>query len=125
MARQPTRLADFEIPRGESVPPDLSVVEDAPSAGLKESATLPRDELTRDPAPQKTASVSPAPEASLADIVPVRIAPRPAVEARQAMTVRLPVSMHERIRTLMFTSRRSQQDIVEAALHAFLSANQK
>jgi predicted transcriptional regulator len=40
------------------------------------------------------------------------------------MTIRLPVSMHERIRMLMFTSRRSQQDIVEAALDAFLRANQ-
>lgn len=36
------------------------------------------------------------------------------------MTVRLPVSMHERLQTLMFTSRRSQQDIVEVALDALL-----
>jgi predicted transcriptional regulator len=56
--------------------------------------------------------------------VPMRITPRPIAEARQAMTVRLPVSMHERLRVLMFASRRSQQQIVEDALDAFLKANQ-
>jgi hypothetical protein len=56
-------------------------------------------------------------------IVPLRIAPRPIAEARQAMTVRPPVSMHERLRVLMFASRRSQQQIVEDALDAFLKAN--
>ena len=97
MARQPTRLADFEIPRGEGLPAAVQV----------------------------TAAVEPqAPEPLDPGIVPMRIAPRPIAEARQAMTVRLPVSMHERLRVLMFASRRSQQQIVEDALDAFLRANE-
>ena len=52
------------------------------------------------------------------------VCPRPPAEARQAMSIRLPVSTHERIRLLMFVSWCSQQDIVEDALNAFLTANQ-
>jgi hypothetical protein len=97
MTKQPTRLADFAIPRNEDAPADAAPAASSPLAGRPAMA---------------------------ADAVPVRIAPRPVAEARQAMTIRLPVSMHERIRLLMFTSRRSQQDIVEAALESFLTANQ-
>ena len=97
MAKQPARLADFEIPRGDGPPVDVQV----------------------------TAAVEPhAPEPPDPGIVPMRITPRPIAEARQAMTVRLPVSMHERLRVLMFASRRSQQQIVEDAMDAFLKANQ-
>lgn len=122
MARQPTRLADFEIPRGENATPDLPDVDNVPSRDLKDPAAPFHIASAKYPE-AAAVSASKTPDAPVADIVPVRIAPRPAVEARQAMTVRLPVSMHERIRTLMFTSRRSQQDIVEDALHAFLAAN--
>jgi hypothetical protein len=112
MAKQPTRLADFEIPRSEGALPD--VVSPAVVAAPLEV-----------PPPLVSVPASPVvmPRA-LPDVVPVRISPRPVAEARQAMTIRLPVSMHERIRMLMFTSRRSQQDIVEAALDAFLTASQ-
>ncbi len=110
MVKQPTRLADFEIPRNEGALPNA--VPPAEAAAPSEAPPSPV------PAP---AVVMPQ---ALSDVVPVRISPRPLAEARQAMTVRLPVSMHERIRMLMFTSRRSQQDIVEAALDAFLTANQ-
>ncbi len=99
MARQPTRLADFEMPRSAGVEPDLSATE-----SLK---------------PADTGKAAPT-----VDAAPMKIAPRPVAEARQAMTIRLPISMHERIRTLMFTSRRSQQEIVEGALDAFLAANE-
>jgi hypothetical protein len=114
MARQPARLADFEIPRlgGHSQPgaaPSEADVDD--SSVAKGNATSPPALL---PKALPTTDIAPA---------VVRIAPRPIVEARQAMTIRLPVSMHERIRTLMFMSRRSQQDIVEDALNALLSAN--
>ena len=112
MVRQLTRLADFEIPR---------------SGGALPNAVPPAEAAAPSEAPPSPVSV-PAPVAAmpqaLSDVVPVRISPRPLAEARQAMTIRLPVSMHERIRMLMFTSRRSQQDIVEAALDAFLRANQ-
>ena len=95
MAKQPARLADFDIPRGDGLPADVRV----------------------------TAAVEPHLEPLDPDTVPMRIAPRPIAEARQAMTVRLPISMHERLRVLMFASRRSQQQIVEDALDAFLKAN--
>jgi hypothetical protein len=108
-------LADFEIPRGDGPPPDAQVAQDAPPSADHVEATAARPAEAANDQP-------PAPPA--ADGVPMRIAPRPIAEARQAMTVRLPVSMHERIRTLMFTSRRSQQDIVEDALNAFLTANE-
>jgi hypothetical protein len=108
MAKQPARLADFEIPRGEGQLTEAQTE-------IEGAAAPPEAEPPTPPPAQ------PAPEP---EIVPMRIAPRPVAEARQAMTVRLPVSMHERIRVLMFTSRRSQQDIVEDALNAFLTANQ-
>jgi hypothetical protein len=108
MAKQPARLADFEIPRGEGQLTEAQTE-------IEGAAPPPEAEPPTPPPAQ------PAPEP---EIVPMRIAPRPVAEARQAMTVRLPVSMHERIRVLMFTSRRSQQDIVEDALNAFLTANQ-
>ena len=118
MARQPARLADFEIPRGEGSVPDVQAVQDPAAADEAGAAAVQVVAAASDqPAPQ--AQAAPA-----ADAVPLRIAPRPPAEARQAMTIRLPVSMHERIRLLMFVSRRSQQDIVEDALNAFLTANQ-
>lgn len=110
MAKQPTRLADFEIPRSEGALPIGLPLADAAAPSEPPPSPVPAPAL--------------AALQALSDVVPVRIAPRPLAEARQAMTVRLPVSMHERIRMLMFTSRRSQQDIVEAALDAFLAANQ-
>ena len=116
MAKQPARLADFAIPRGEGAPTDASVVQDVPAPADQVEATAPVQGAAANDQP-------PAPPPPV-QVVPMRIAPRPVAEARQAMTIRLPVSMHERIRTLMFTSRRSQQDIVEDALHAFLTANQ-
>jgi hypothetical protein len=112
MTKQPTRLADFEIPRSEGALP-VAVPPAVAAAPLEAPPPLV-------PVPAPAAVMSKA----LPDVVPVRISPRPVAEARQAMTIRLPISMHERIRMLMFTSRRSQQDIVEAALDAFLSANQ-
>ncbi len=112
MAKQPTRLADFEIPRSDGSLPDA-----VPPAEAAAPLEAPPPSV---PVPAPAAAMPHA----LPDVVPVRISPRPVAEARQAMTIRLPVSMHERIRMLMFTSRRSQQDIVEAALDAFLTTHQ-
>jgi len=116
MAKQATRLSDFQIPRADAHVPESKVPDEA-SAGLE--AALPIEPLPPSKPPQALAFEQ-APEH---EIFPIRITPRPPAEPRQAMTVRLPVSMHERIRMLMFTSRRSQQDIVEEALDAFLKAN--
>lgn len=116
MAKQATRLSDFHIPRADAHSPE-SKVQDESFAGPE--AAVPVQPLPASKPPQ----VSAIEQASEHEIVPIRIAPRPPAEPRHAMTVRLPVSMHERIRTLMFTSRRSQQDIVEEALDAFLKAN--
>lgn len=106
MAKQATRLSDFQIPRSDGVTSERNKSKE-PSIDPEVAVVVERPRS--------------APEHL---VVPVRIAPRPAAESRQAMTVRLPVSMHERIRMLMFASRRSQQDIVEEALNAFLSANE-
>jgi hypothetical protein len=121
MAKQPARLADFEIPRGEGPLPDASVVaQDVPPPAGVEVKAPAQVEAVDDQVP----ALPPAQPLPTPDVVPMRIAPRPVAEARQAMTIRLPVSMHERLRILMFTSRRSQQQIVEDALNAFLKANQ-
>jgi len=112
MAKQATRLSEFQIPRNDGVGSE--------SMGSGEVSAADQ---------QSTQPASKLPNAALSGrepeqvLFPVRIAPRPPAEPRQAMTVRLPVSMHERMRILMFTSRRSQQDIVEAALDAFLKAS--
>lgn len=121
MAKQATRLSDFQIPRAEGVVSESGLPEASPSTSEASTPVAP---------PPPPVQVSPKPANAIAweqtpehEVFPVRIAPRPPAEPRQAMTVRLPVSMHERIRMLMFTSRRSQQDIVEEALDAFLRTN--
>jgi hypothetical protein len=143
MARQPTRLADFQSPRGEAPshditqggePPMVDVLHGQPSKPAKDiemsvemgrGEMLPNRDITAALQSQEFQSQrSRATEPVIApEFVPVRIVPRPVAEVRQAMTVRLPVSLHERMRMLMFTSRRSQQDIVEEALDAFLRAH--
>lgn len=115
MAKQATRLSDFHIPRSEVHVDDTKVPAEV-SAGLE--AIQPVQPV---PTLRQTVALQQAPEH---EIFPIRIAPRPLAEPRQALTVRLPVSMHERVRMLMFTSRRSQQDIVEEALDTFLKVNQ-
>ncbi len=121
MAKQATRLSDFQIPRTEGI---LSQ-DKAPKADPNASeVAVPAEPLPQPVSPpQKLAEALAREHTSEHAVVPNRIAPRPLAEPRQAMTVRLPVSMHERIRMLMFMSRRSQQDIVEEALDAFLIAN--
>ncbi len=124
MAKQATRLSDFQIPRADGI----ASVSGLPAQLLPTPETSAQVEPPSSPAPVQ---VSPKPTDVVAreqthehEVFPMRIAPRPPAEPRQAMTVRLPVSMHERIRILMFTSRRSQQDIVEEALAGFFQANQ-
>lgn len=112
MAKQATRLSEFQIPRNDGV--------GAESMGGGEVSAAPQ--LSAQPASNPSNTVVSG-RASEQVPLPLRIAPRPPAEPRQAMTVRLPVSMHERMRILMFTSRRSQQDIVEEALDALLKAN--
>lgn len=116
MAKQATRLSEFQIPRVDAHVSESKVTDEA-SSGLK--AALPVEPLPPSKPPQALAFE----QALEHEIFPIRITPRPPAEPRQAMTVRLPVSMHERIRMLMFTSRRSQQDIVEEALDTFLKTN--
>jgi len=112
MAKQATRLSEFQIPRNDGVGSE--------SIGSGEVPAAPQLSAKPASSPSSAAVSERLPEQVL---FPVRIAPRPPAEPRQAMTVRLPVSMHERMRILMFTSRRSQQDIVEEALNAFLKGN--
>ncbi len=121
MAKQATRLSDFQIPRTEGILSQDKVSKADPDAL---EVAVPAEPLLQPVLPpQKLAETLAWEHTPEHAVVPNRIAPRPAAEPRQAMTVRLPVSMHERIRMLMFMSRRSQQDIVEEALDAFLIAN--
>ncbi len=112
MAKQATRLSEFQIPRNDGLGLE--------SLGSGEVSTAPQ--LSAQPA-SSPSNATVSGRVFEQGLFPVRIAPRPPSEPRQAMTVRLPVSMHERMRILMFTSRRSQQDIVEEALDAFLKAS--
>lgn len=125
MSKQPTRLSDFQIPREEVLQKSPVAPSPAPVVhpGFNNADMEPIGRLGK---PGIEVGEGAAASAALAprEDTMARIAPRPPAEPRQALTVRLPVSMHERVRTLMFVSRRSQQDIVEEALDAFLKKNE-
>lgn len=121
MAKHTTRLSDFQIPRIEGIRAQDKALKADPNASEVAVSAEPLPQPVSPP--RQLAEALPQQHTSEHAVVLNRIAPRPLAEPRQAMTVRLPVSMHERIRMLMFTSRRSQQDIVEEALDAFLIAN--
>jgi hypothetical protein len=121
MAKHASRLSDFQIPRVDGVISEDIALKGGPVAPEVPKPVEPSPELL--PPPQNWPEATKWEQTSEHAVFPVRIAPRPAAEPRHAITVRLPVSMHERIRTLIFTSRRSQQDIVEDALNVFLTAN--
>lgn len=121
MAKHVSRLSDFEIPRAEGASSEGAVLKGDPEPL---DPANPAEVPSQSPLPhQKGAEAAAREQTSEYTAFPTRIVPRPVAEPRQAITVRLPVSMHERIRTLMFTSRRSQQDIVEDALNTILTAN--
>jgi hypothetical protein len=120
MARQPVRLSDFQIPRGEGgFPTDTFAIGEVDKTSEAEAAPAePEGEgvLTSRSYPSSDTVGT----IRLETQAPVKIAARPPVEPRQAMTVRLPISLHERMRVAMFATRRSQQDLVEEAIDLFL-----
>jgi hypothetical protein len=79
--KTPTRLADFQIPRGEEPTPD---------------------QISGQPAPTLVRT------------------PPPATEPVKALGARVPLSITERLRDFLWASRRSQQDVVTAALDEYL-----
>ena len=140
MAKTPTRLSDFEIPRERSIEQEGRVAE---HQGVPQPSTtaLPkiveRDRqiagepvpvehvvLTTHPAPK--AAAYPTPEAVLAPAVQAEHptvplpAPPPMEEPRRQIGARVRLSVAERLRTYLFVSRESQQDAVEAALDAYM-----
>ncbi|NOG74028.1 hypothetical protein [Roseicella sp. DB1501] len=145
MTKQPTRLADFEIPREQTVKPASGSAakqdggEPAKPAFLQHAAevrgqvqmpTAPaavppaaEPEASR-PAVQAEAPIPvPAPPPALPAAVQVpQPMPRPVEEPRRQIGARVRVGLAERLRTYMFVSRESQQDAVEAALDAYLSS---
>ncbi len=119
MGKQPARLSDFQIPRegAEVIPAVQEPIAVAPEA----SVPIQLPPTAQEPHIQPAAIA--APPASAAPFAIPTLKPRPIAEPRQALTTRLPVSMHERMRVLMFASRMTQQDLVESAIDAYLRAN--
>ena len=119
MGKQPARLSDFQIPRegAEAIPSvqEPMAVAPEPSVPIQPLPTV------QEPPIQPVAIA--APPASVAPYAIPTLKPRPVADPRQALTTRLPVSMHERMRVLMFASRITQQDLVESAIDAYLRAN--
>ena len=112
MVKLPTRLSDFTIPRDRMLPQDA-----APgAAGITQSLTPHQQE------PLETQTqISGATNQAVQPAVQ-RPAPLPAEEPRRQIGARIRLSIAERLRTYLYVSRESQQDAVEAALDAYLSA---
>lgn len=113
MSKQPTRLSDFQIPREGNGMADSSRTE-PPS--LHESI-LPVPVVS----PTDVASPSPprpAPTVTLSLALPQ--AETPPEIPRRALGARVPVPLAERLRAYLYVSRRSQQEVVEAALDSYL-----
>ncbi|MGY4800698.1 hypothetical protein [Roseomonas sp. KE0001] len=106
MSKSPTRLSTFEIPRDQSSRHDEQPARE-PSIDPLTKPTVP---VAPPPAVQQTGTVIPQP------------APPPAEEPRRQIGARVPLSIAERLRTYMYVSREPQQDVVEAALHAYLTS---
>ena len=118
MSKQPTRLADFPIPRE--------------STGQAEGAsgTLPASAPVNSPpappsgsaAPSQTASLAPLPAPVPSGVPVVAPIPLPAQEPRKHVGARVRLSVAERLRTFMYVNREEQQEIVERALDEYLRA---
>ena len=106
MTKQPTRLANFEIPREQSLQREGELDGESKALPVSPPATVP--------------TVPPA--AVSAPVQLPRPAPPPVEEPRRQIGARVRVSLAERLRTYMFVSRESQQDAVEAALDAYLAS---
>ena len=106
MTKQPTRLANFEIPREQSLQREGELDGESESLPVSPRATVPA-----------------APPAAVSAPVQLpRPAPPPVEEPRRQIGARVRVALAERLRTYMFVSRESQQDAVEAALDAYLAS---
>jgi hypothetical protein len=120
MTKQPTRLSNFQIPRGEAsaiensqaeqtAPPP--VVSPSPQAAVGPSAPLAIAAMPLPPGPVVPAAptIASLPQAEAPTEIP-----------RRALGARVPVALAERLRAYLYVSRRSQQEVVEAALDAYL-----
>lgn len=138
MAKTPTRLSDFEIPRERSIEQEGHVAEhrgapQPPTAALQDTAERDRQSATESvPVQHVVLTTHPAPKAAadpMSVLAPIAQAERPAVplpapppmeEPRRQIGARVRLSVAERLRTYLFVSRESQQDAVEAALDAYM-----
>jgi len=103
MTKQPTRLADFPIPRSAGA--------DVDGTHTDQPAAVPHAMLA--PAPAAPPSLAP----TLATLPETE---RPPEIPRRALGARVPVPLAERLRAYLYVSRRSQQEVVEAALDDYL-----
>lgn len=136
MAKAPTRLSDFAIPREHTLTPiiaseevttnqrptsaSLDAAETRSQAETLPSKQAPAGAFTQGFAHATVPAIGP-PERM--DSHPI---PRPALlaaeEPRRQIGARIRLSIAERLRTYLYVSRESQQDAVEAALDAYLLA---
>lgn len=126
MTKQPTRLANFDIPReqaakadgqpeGDLVPkasPTPAFLQPEVHAVLRDAQ--PGAPLAEPPTPPLVQVAPPAPT-----LFPQPKAPAPE-EPRRQLAARVRLSIAERLRIFLFVERESQQDAVEAALDAYL-----
>jgi hypothetical protein len=119
MARAPDLSASLvskgnasPISPGEAVSPPPGTGHEAPEI----------QEPARAPAPTPTPAARPRARQQASEPAPrvLIIEPAAPVEARIAVTTRLPASMLERLRVLTFQRRRTKQDIIEDALSEYL-----
>lgn len=112
MTKQPTRLADFDIPR-EHAPTPAFLQPEVRAALQDTQPDAPPAELASLPLPLMQAA-PPAPAPFLQPKAPAQ------EEPRRQLAARVRLSVAERLRTFLFVERESQQDAVEAALDSYL-----
>ena len=112
MAKAPTRLSDFAIPREPLLP--------SYAAPEKVGTTQPLVSAHEEPLETQN-QINRVTDQADRPTFP-RPASLPTEEPRRQIGARIRLSVAERLRTCLYVSRESQQDAVEAALDAYLSA---
>jgi hypothetical protein len=132
MTKQPSRLADFQIPREAIDRPASRQTEPPAEVPAERQATEPVALPVLPPAVAPAAGPASAAPAALpvpppvsprlppASPVVIASVPLPATEPRKQVGARIRVSVAERLRAYQFYSREEQQDIVERALDEYL-----
>jgi hypothetical protein len=122
MTKQPTRLADFDIPREQATKADGQPAGDlVPTAAPTPAFLQPEVRAALQNAQSDTPLAKPPSLEQATAPVPFPQPKAPAQEEpRRQLAARVRLSVAERLRTFLFVERESQQDAVEAALDTYL-----